>query len=61
MTKSDPAKGLRPVPVWKTIDRASTKDVVLFNTEEEKLLKDGARIQVNGKIFYTYRRGVNVS
>ena len=57
MTKSDPKKGLRPVPVWKTIDRATTKDVVLFNAEEEALLKNGARIQVNGKIFYTYRKG----
>ena len=55
--KSDPKKGLRPVPVWKTIDRATTKDVVLFNAEEETLLKNGARIQVNGKIFYTYRKG----
>ncbi len=54
--KSDPKKGLRPVPVWKTIDRASTKEVALFNAEDEALLKGGARIQVNGKIFYTYRK-----
>lgn len=54
--KSDPKKGLRPVPVWKAIDRTATKEVALFNAEEEALLKSGARIQVNGKIFYIYRK-----
>lgn len=54
--KSDPKKGLRSVPVWKTIDRVTTKDVVLFDHEDEKRLMNGWRIQVNGKIFYTYRK-----
>lgn len=54
--KSDPKKGLRPVPVWKSIDRVTTKDTALFSHEDEKFLKDGGRIQVNGKVFYTYRK-----
>lgn len=54
--KSDTENGLRAVPVWKTIDRVTTKDIVYFNAYEEELLMKGGRIQVNGKIFYTYRK-----